>query len=250
MATDPPAHTRLRRLVAKAFTARRVERMRDLVRGVVNDLIDAQPTDLVTGFAWPLPMIVIAEVLGVPAADRPDFHDRTEETLALGVHVDRTRMENARSWLWTYLGGLAAQRRAQPADDLLSDMVAARDENDQLTDEELARLGVTLLIGGFETTANQIGNSLLTLLANNREGWLELVADPALVPSAVEELLRYLPWSPAPSSPGWPARTCLSARPSSARARLSSWRCTRPTGTPRSSPTPTPWTWPAPTTRT
>jgi cytochrome P450 len=193
MAMDPPAHTRLRRLVTKGFTARRVARMRGLVRGIVDDLLDADPTDLVAGFAWPLPMNVISELLGVPEADRADFQSCTEETLALGVNLDRTRMERARNRLWNYLGGLVAQRREHPTDDLLSDMVAARDNDDRLSEEELVRLGVTLLIAGFETTANQIGNSLLALLADNGAGWHELVADPTLLPSAVEELLRYVP---------------------------------------------------------
>jgi cytochrome P450 len=193
MAMDPPDHTRLRRLVAKVFTVRQTERMRELIRGIVEDLLAAHPTVLVADFAWPLPMNVISELLGVPEEDRADFQSCTEETLALGVDLDRTRMERCRDRLWTYIGGLVAQRRQRPTDDLLSDLVAARDNDDRLSEDELVRLAVTLLIAGFETTANQITNSLAVLLADNRAGWRELVANPALVPSAVEELLRYVP---------------------------------------------------------
>ncbi len=185
LSMDPPGHTRLRRLVAKAFTVRRVERLRPRMTEIVEDLVDRGVTDLVADLAWPLPTTVICELLGVPAADHTRFREWTEATLALrGLE----EMAAARSTLNTYLAGLIAQRREEPADDLLSALVAARDEGDRLSEEELVRLGVTLLISGHETTANQIGNFLYLLLEDPRR-W-DALSD---VPRAVEELLRFTP---------------------------------------------------------
>ncbi|RSM84698.1 cytochrome P450 [Kibdelosporangium aridum] len=195
---DPPNHTRLRRLVAKAFTAHRVEQLRPRVTEMVDDLIDrmdvpSRTADLATALAWPLPMMVISEMLGVPDADRDNFRRWTELVLALGGEVTLEEMIEARERLNAYLAELIAQRRVNPTADLLSDLVAARDEGDRLSEEELIRLGVTLLIAGHETTANQIGNFVFVLLDNDRAGWRQLAADPTSVPEAVEELLRYVP---------------------------------------------------------
>ncbi|MCE7011085.1 cytochrome P450 [Kibdelosporangium philippinense] len=195
---DPPNHTRLRRLVAKAFTAHRVEELRPRVTAMVDDLLDqmdvpARTGDLATALAWPLPMMVISEMLGVPEADRDNFRRWTELVLALGTETTLEEMTDARGQLNGYLADLIAQRRVNPTTDLLSDLVAARDEGDRLSEEELIRLGVTLLIAGHETTANQIGNFVFVLLDNDRAGWRHLVASPDVVPKAVEELLRYVP---------------------------------------------------------
>ncbi|WP_132115769.1 cytochrome P450 [Actinocrispum wychmicini] len=198
LSMDPPDHTRLRRLVAKAFTARRVEELRPRVRAIVGALLGEMkaPADLAAGLAWPLPMIVISEMLGVDEADRADFRSWTEQTLALGTGegaLSREQIVAARGHLNRYLTGLVELRRAKPTGDLLSDLVAARDEGDRLSEDELVRLGVTLLIAGHETTANQIGNFVWVLLDNDRAGWRQLLDRPELVPTAVEELLRYVP---------------------------------------------------------
>ena len=194
---DPPDHTRLRTLVAKEFTARRVDGLRPRVREIVDDLLDTvckdgSPADLAAGLAWQLPVTVICELLGVPADDHESFRTWTEMTLALGADTRHAEIVDARERLNTYLADLIARRRVDPAGDLLSDLIAARDNADRLSESELVRLGVTLLISGHETTANQLGNFVFLLLSDRRH-WTRLVADPDLIPRAVEELLRYTP---------------------------------------------------------
>jgi cytochrome P450 len=189
---DPPDHTRLRTLVAKEFTARRVETLRPRVRELVDGLLDAQPTDLAAGLAWPLPVTVICELLGVPADDHDSFREWTEMTLALGADTRHAEIADARDHLNAYLADLIARRRSHPTGDLLSDLITARDHDDKLSEAELVRLAVTLLISGHETTASQLGNFVYLLLSDRRH-WERLVADPALIPRAVEELLRYTP---------------------------------------------------------
>lgn len=197
LSMDPPDHSRLRTLVAKAFTARRIEELRPRTQQVVDDLLDrmiaAGPrVDLAAGLAWPLPITIMCELLGVPMADRDDFRTWTEMTLALGSDIAPDAIVDARVRLNEYLAGLVARRRAEPTDDLLGALVLARDNEDRLSEQELVTLGVTLLISGHETTANQIGNFVFTLLAEPNR-WSELVAEPAAVPRAVEELLRFVP---------------------------------------------------------
>jgi cytochrome P450 len=193
---DPPEHTRLRRLVASAFTARRVEAMRPRVATIVGALIDAlldrpQPTDLVSGFCLPLPVQVICEMLGVPAGDMEQFH-AWSDTVMGDWDRDSDVIMPALLEMYGYFAKLIAVKRAQPADDLMSALIVARDQSDRLTEEELTMLGCTILLGGHETTANQISLSLLLLLDHPAE--LErLRADPARIPGAVEELLRYVP---------------------------------------------------------
>lgn len=194
---DPPDHSRLRTLVAKEFTARRIEALRPRVREIVHSLLDAliaagRPGDLAAALNWPLPVTVICELLGVPAADHERFRAWTEMTLAMGADTNAEDIVAARDGLNAYLAKLIAQRRAEPADDLLSGLVAARDDADRLSEDELVRLSATLLISGHETTANQLGNFVFLLLSD-RARWARLVADPDLVPAAVEELLRFTP---------------------------------------------------------
>lgn len=192
---DPPEHTRIRRLVASAFTARRVEAMRPRVASITDELIEglleqAQPADLVAGFSLPLPVQVICEMLGIPAEDMEQFH-AWSDTIMGDWQQDSDEIMTALVDLYGYFGRLIEVKRARPADDLMSALIAARDDTDRLSEDELTILGCTLLIGGHETTANQINLSLLLLLDNPSE--LEkLRADSGLIPGAVEELMRYV----------------------------------------------------------
>jgi len=192
---DPPEHTRIRRLVAGAFTARRVEAMRPRVASIVDELIDGlldrpQPADFVAGFSLPLPVQVICEMLGIPAEDMEHFH-AWSDTIMGDWQQDSDEIMTALVDLYSYFGRLIEVKRAQPAGDLMTALIAARDQTDRLSEEELTILGCTLLIGGHETTANQINLSLLLLLDNPAE-MDKLRADSGLIGGAVEELLRYV----------------------------------------------------------
>jgi cytochrome P450 len=192
---DPPEHTRLRRLVVRAFTARRVEQLRPRVAELVDQLLVAMrelpgPVDLVEHFSLPLPVQVICELLGVPAEDRHTFHGWSD-TLMGDLDRDPAQMRAALENLQGYFRKLIAQKREQPADDLMTALIAARDEQDKLSEFELEMLGLSLLIAGHETTANQINMFLLTLL-HHRPEWDRLCAQPELIPQAVEELLRFV----------------------------------------------------------
>jgi cytochrome P450 RapN len=193
---DPPEHTRLRKLVAKAFTARHVEALRPRVQEIIDGLLDemiaaGSPADLAESLSWPLPITVICELLGVPVADRDRFREWTDLMLAMDG-VDPTKIIDARTNMNAYLAELIAERRVASTDDLLGQLVHARDDGERLSEQELVVFGVTLLVAGHETTANQTGNFVYTLLHEHRL-WDSLVADPDLVPAAVEELLRFIP---------------------------------------------------------
>jgi cytochrome P450 len=192
---DPPEHTRLRKLVARAFTARRIEAMRPRVAGIVTELINAlvsrpQPADLVSGFALPLPVTVICEMLGVPTRDMEQFHLWSDTAIG-NWQRDGDVILAAMAEMYQYFGQLIAFKRAEPADDLMTALIAARDQDDRLSEEELTALGCALLIGGHETTANVLVLSLIELLAHPAE-LAKLHAEPGLVPGAVEEFLRYV----------------------------------------------------------
>ena len=191
---DPPEHTRLRKLVASAFTARRAEALRPRVASIVSELIDAilerpQPADLVAAFSLPLPARVICEMLGVPPEDIVQFHAWSDVVMG-DWQRDSDEIMTALVGLYGYFGRLIEIKRAQPADDLMSALIAARDDADRLSEAELTVMCCTLLIGGHETTANQINLSLL-LLFDHPGQVAKLRADRGLIPGAVEELLRY-----------------------------------------------------------
>jgi cytochrome P450 len=193
---DPPEHSRLRKLVAKAFTARHVEALRPRVQAIIDELLDTMiaagpPADLAESLSWPLPIVVICELLGVPVADRERFRQWTDLLLAMGAE-DPARITEARDGINGYLAELIARRRVEPTEDLLGQLVLARDEDDRLSEQDLIVFGVTLLVAGHETTANQTGNFVYTLLSDRRL-WQSLVDNPDLVPNAVEELLRFVP---------------------------------------------------------
>jgi cytochrome P450 len=196
---DPPDHTRLRKLVVKAFDARSIEKLRGQIRQIARNLVDAMVDsdrgDLMTSFARQLPIQVICEMLGIPAADRGRFTavdasagrilDPTPMTPEELDKANRDALDSAE-----YFESLCAQRRRQPTDDLLTAMVQSETEHGKLTREELSA-NVSLLFGaGHETTVNLIGNGLLALF-RNRDQLQLLQHDPSLIPDAVEELLRY-----------------------------------------------------------
>ncbi|MQY04664.1 cytochrome P450 [Actinomadura macrotermitis] len=195
LSMDPPEHSRLRRLVAKAFTNRRVERLRPRVQEIVDARLEeiersGPPADLVRGLALPLPITVLCEMLGVPPQDQDRFRDFSDAILSTTAYT-REEIFAVRDALLAYLAGMVRQRREHPADDLLGALVAARDEGDRLSEEELVNLGVGLLIAGHGTTANQISNFTYVLLTRP-DRWDLLRDRPDLVPGAVEELLRYV----------------------------------------------------------
>lgn len=198
---DPPDHTRLRGLVNKAFTPRAVEAMRQQISGIVADLLARQSgstsVDLISEVAYPLPVLVICELLGVPSQDRDRFGEWSN---ALGRNFDnlgildpdlKRRGDEAATGLSEYFRGLVRSRRgSRPIDDILNGLIAAEEQGDRLSEEELLATCVLLFFAGHETTVNLIGNGMLALLRNPAEA-SRLRADPGLLPNAVEELLRY-----------------------------------------------------------
>lgn len=193
---DPPDHTRLRRLLVPVFTHRRVQLLAPRVDGLARDLVDAMaaagpPADLVRDLALPLPITVIGELLGVPVDDRDRFQGWSDAFLS-STAFTRAEIENAHAQLDGYLTELIARRRVEPSGDLLSELVRVRDEDGGLSETELVNMGVGLLVAGYETTANQITNLVHTLLTQ-RELWDRLAASPDILPTAVDELMRYVP---------------------------------------------------------
>jgi cytochrome P450 len=192
---DPPDHTRQRRLVAKAFTARRVEALRPRIHELVAGLLDAMeeqgpPADLVASLALPLPVSVICEVLGVPYADRDRFRQWSEKSQTL-VPAGQAEQLAARDALYAYLVALIDEYRREPRDTILGALVQASDGEEKLDQNELVLLAMTLLVAGYETTANQLGNFVWVLFRNPGE-FRRLRDDPSLVGTAVEELLRFV----------------------------------------------------------
>jgi cytochrome P450 len=196
---DPPAHTRLRKLVSKAFTPRAVEAWRPRARELAGQLLDealaAGEADLVAGLALPVPATLICEMLGVPAADRGRFTawtaDATHGLLgALATPEVQARADAAAIALAGYFNALIAERRGHLADDLLSELIRAEEAGDRLSANELLVQAIGLLIAGFETTIGLIGNGA-AVLARHPEAVEKLRARPELVPGAVEECLRF-----------------------------------------------------------
>ncbi|MCY3960629.1 MAG: cytochrome P450 [bacterium] len=196
---DPPDHTRLRRLVSRAFTPRAVEAWRDRITGVVDELIDGLSErdhfDLIEDFAYPIPAVVIAEMMGVPPDDRDRFKDWSDDVMILvfgarGVGDRRARAQQGLVELAAYLGDLVAHYRQHPADNIISNLVEASEGDDSLEDPEIVANCVLFLFGGHETTTNLIGNGIRVLL--NHPGQLQkLREDPSLIKPAVEEILRF-----------------------------------------------------------
>jgi cytochrome P450 len=196
---DPPDHTRLRRLVSGAFTPKAVADLEPFIRDTTARLIAAAGPagfDLIEALAFPLPIAVICRLLGVPARDQDRFRAWGHDVAAtLEPRTSRAAASQSRASeqaLAAYLRDLAARRRAEPDGSLLSALITAEEEGDRLTPGELVAMALLLLVAGFETTVNLIGNGTVALLREpGREQWRALRDDPALVPGAVEELLRY-----------------------------------------------------------
>ncbi|HVL05527.1 MAG TPA: cytochrome P450 [Acidimicrobiales bacterium] len=196
LVTDPPDHTRLRGLVTRAFTPRTVEKLRPTVVTLVDELLDAfdGEVEVMDALAFPLPVTVIGDMLGVPVEDRPLLRPLVRSVTAileLAVSPEAlAEAAEADATLGRYFAELVADRRAHPRDDLLTKLIAAEDQGDQLSEHELISTVILLFAAGFETTTHLIGNGLLALLRN--PGELErLRADRSLIRSGVEELLRY-----------------------------------------------------------
>jgi cytochrome P450 len=189
---NPPDHTRLRRLVSSTFTARRVQALRPAIETMVDDLLadlaGGGEADFVDAFAFPLPVNVIGELLGVPAPDRAQFQtlirDWSQVLEVITPEVLATA-DPAAATVRAYLADLAARRRRAPGDDLISALVAVEEEGDRLTEDELLTMAALLFAAGFETTTNLLANGLVALLDNPAQH--KLVGAPA----AIEELIRY-----------------------------------------------------------
>ncbi|MEO3778002.1 cytochrome P450 [Micromonospora sp. B11E3] len=188
---DPPDHTRLRALIAKAFTMRRVERLRPVVERITDQLLDQiadqDQVDLMAAFCFPLPLMIIFELIGVPAEDREKFREWGERQ---GTPLTWAEAEELTGELTAYLEQLIAHKRAHPADDLLTGLIQARDNDDKLSDPELVGMTYLMIMAGFETTMNLLGNGLLTLL-RHPDQLAEVRANPELLPQALEAYLRY-----------------------------------------------------------
>jgi cytochrome P450 len=202
---DPPDHTRLRRLVSKAFVPKVVNALRPDITALVDSLLaaagDGEPFDVISGLAYPLPVAVICRLLGVPLADEPEFSAASgllaqsldpfvSVTGAAGEGVDE-RLAAAR-WMREYLRDLIGVRRRHPADDLMSALISVEEAGDALTEDEIVATCNLLLIAGHETTVNLIANAVLALLREPAQ-WTALAADPDRVAAVTEETLRYDP---------------------------------------------------------
>ena len=198
---DPPVHTRLRGLANRAFTPRVVADRREEIERIATDLLQAfrdagGEGDLIRALAFPLPVLVIARVLGVPA---DDLHRFREWAAVLGAAIDVpvegleafvARADDATHEISAYLREIVARRKGDPRDDLLTGLIAARDEDGRVSDDELIATAILLMVAGHETTVNLIGNGTLALM-RHRDQWERLVTDRALAANATEELLRY-----------------------------------------------------------
>lgn len=197
MNSDPPDHTRLRKLVSRAFVPSRVAAMAPAVTQIVNDLLDELEgmgpdvaVDLVEGYAQPLPFRVIGELLGVPDADRPTLHGWFQILLSPWAGDPPAEAKVASDSIVAYLADLVESKRQSPGDDLVSVLVSASADGDRLSRQELLSSLFQLIVAGHDTTTSLLGNGVVALL-DHPEQLASLVREPALIPAAVEELLRY-----------------------------------------------------------
>ncbi|PRH76490.1 cytochrome P450 [Streptomyces solincola] len=204
LSMDPPGHTRLRTLVAKAFTVHQVEKLRPQVRELTHGFLDEMeaagpPADLVESYALPIPVAVICRLLGVPEEDRPKFRVWSDAALSTSS-LTAEEFWQSREELRAYMAALIDDHRAHPRPDLMTGLIEARDTGDRLTELELVDLCVGILVAGHETTASQIPNFVHALLDHPDQ--LALLRErPDLVKGAVEELLRFVPLGSAAAFP-------------------------------------------------
>ncbi|HET7093285.1 MAG TPA: cytochrome P450, partial [Thermomicrobiales bacterium] len=202
LGVDPPDHTRLRKLVAQSFTPRFIEGLRSRVQQIADDLLDKiearadmtgeREIDLIDAFAFPLPITVISEMLGVPHEDRERFRVWSNAVVQFNPAepLDSERMRLLREFT-DYLRGFVARKREEPGDDLVSGLIAAEEAGDNLSEDELISMMFLLIVAGHETTVNLIGNGMLALFEHPAQ-LRALQADPSLVKGAIEEFLRYV----------------------------------------------------------
>jgi cytochrome P450 len=198
LAMEGPEHTRLRRLVAPAFTPRAADRLRPFMRGVVDALVDPVVErgrcELVEDVCEPYPIPIICELLGAPAQDWKLFSGWATDIFRIfngDIATDLPRIKAAMRELDDYVRAMIAERRSQPADDLLSDLIAVEEEGDRLSTDELVMMTEAVLMAGTDTTRNQLACSV-ALLAQHPDQWRRLAEDPGLARPAVEETMRYL----------------------------------------------------------
>jgi len=194
--TDPPDHERLRSLVQKAFTPRLIERMRPRVQAIADELLDAVQDsgemDLIDDYAFPLPITVIAELLGVSAEDRNKFREWSNAAVSGDTtqeYMEKVLLPHMQAFT-DYLRAMFEEKRRNPKDDLISGLVRAEEAGDKLSEDELLAMVFLLLVAGHETTVNLIGNGMLALL-QHPDQLQKLREDPSLIKPAIEELLRY-----------------------------------------------------------
>ena len=194
---EGPEHLRLRRIVASAFTPRRIHTWEPTIREVAGQLLDSMrkagpPRDLVVDYSFQLPVTIICRLLGVPEADAPRFRRWTEAFLTVSrMSLDERLVQVAQ--FFEYIKELIEAHRAAPGADLIDRLIEARDDEDRLSEDELAVMVITLIAAGNETTSNALGRCVLNLLTDDRVRWKQLRTDRELIPAAVDELLRYSP---------------------------------------------------------
>jgi cytochrome P450 len=214
LASNPPEHTKLRRLVSAAFTRRRVEalepRIAEISAGLLDEVAqagrDGTPVDLVAEYSYPLPITVICELVGVPMRARDEFRRLSSIVISGGAHRPEVYIAAAQDMVG-HIRELIAEKRARPAEDLLSGLIAVRDGGDALSDDQLSSMVFLLLVAGHETTVNLVTAGVHTLLTHPDQ-LARLRADPALIPAAVEEILRF----DGPVMVTVPARTTVAVR--------------------------------------
>ena len=190
---DPPDHTRLRRLVRDGFSNRSMQALEPRIHQIADDLLtplaDVEEFDLIGDYALPLPVTVIAEMLGVPLADQARFRGWTQAVLGRNVESEEEVMLAGMEFV-NYLNDLAAERRSDPREDLTSYLLHTSEDDDSLSHEEFLAMVFLLLVAGHETTVNLIGNGLIELTSHPDE-YSKLLDDPATIPMAIEEMLRF-----------------------------------------------------------
>ncbi|MFJ5900553.1 cytochrome P450 [Streptomyces sp. NPDC093064] len=193
--SDPPKHTRLRRIVNRAFSPRRIESLGPRIQQITDELLDHcatdGPIDLLSSFAFPLPLIVICELIGIPEAERAEAQKRCTTVARTGFSKkDKEKLAEAEGALRDYFADLILRKRKNASDDLLSDLIRTQDEQGAMTDGELLSTLWVLLFAGHKTTAYLIGNAVFNLLTH-RDQLREVLEDPELLPNAIEEVIRF-----------------------------------------------------------